>query len=240
MSASKSELKLDWATHEAAKYACQRWHYSRRLPVGKLVKVGVWERGQFIGVVIFSRGANKSLGKPWGLQQTEICELTRIALRAHENRVSRIIKIAMRFLARHVPKIRLVVSFADPEQGHHGGVYQAAGWSYVGMSNEQEEYIYKGRRYHGRAFRKLFGSHTQYLGKGLRIVMGTSKHRYVKAMDDGMKAVIKPAEKRYPKRTKHAMAEPIGTAAVEHRPVRSTSSEVQCWQDYAGKVAGLE
>ena len=32
---SRPELKIDWATHEAAKYACLHWHYSKTIPTGK-------------------------------------------------------------------------------------------------------------------------------------------------------------------------------------------------------------
>lgn len=33
------DLKVDWATHEAAKFSCENFHYSRSLPAGKSVKV---------------------------------------------------------------------------------------------------------------------------------------------------------------------------------------------------------
>ena len=39
---NKSDLHLNWASHQAALYACQKWHYSKSLPTGKLVKIGVW------------------------------------------------------------------------------------------------------------------------------------------------------------------------------------------------------
>ncbi|WP_459208945.1 Mom family adenine methylcarbamoylation protein [Bacillus haynesii] len=52
------DLKIAWATHKAAKFACENFHYSKCLLAGKLVKIGTWEDGKFIGVVIFSRGAN--------------------------------------------------------------------------------------------------------------------------------------------------------------------------------------
>ena len=80
---NKPTLKLDWCSHEAAKYACQNWHYSKCVPVGKLVKIGVWEDSKFIGVIIYSRGANKSLMSQVGLDQTEGCELTRVAMNKH-------------------------------------------------------------------------------------------------------------------------------------------------------------
>ena len=42
--------------------------------------------------------------------------------------------IALRLLARHSPGLRLVVSYADPAQGHVGTIYQAAGWTYLGVT----------------------------------------------------------------------------------------------------------
>ena len=39
----KPKLKIDWATHKAAKYACQNWHYSKSMPFGKMVKIAVYE-----------------------------------------------------------------------------------------------------------------------------------------------------------------------------------------------------
>src|SRR2546422_940116 len=70
-------LRLDYCSHEAARYAVMHWHYSRSVPAGKLVKIGVWETGEFIGCLIFSYGANRNLAKSVGLTQMEVCELTR-------------------------------------------------------------------------------------------------------------------------------------------------------------------
>jgi len=98
MQTTKPRIRIDWATHEAAKYACVNWHYSKCLPVGKLVKVGAWENDKFIGVVVFGRGANKSLGEPYGCSQLECCELVRIAMTDHITPVSKIMMIAIKFL----------------------------------------------------------------------------------------------------------------------------------------------
>jgi hypothetical protein len=145
---SKANLRIDWATHEAAKYACENWHYSKCLPVGKLVKVGAWEDGKFIGVVLFGRGANNNMLSPFGLSQDEGCELVRIALTKHKSPVSRIAAQAMRFLKTQSNGLRLIVSYADPEQGHHGGIYQAGNWVYVGISGKAIKVFYNGKWSH--------------------------------------------------------------------------------------------
>jgi hypothetical protein len=141
---SRPELKIDWATYEAAKYACQHWHYSKKIPVNKLLKIGVWEDGAFIGVIIFGVGASAVIHKQFGLKNTEVCELVRIALKEHKTPVSRMISIALRFLRANASKIRVVVSFADPNEGHHGGIYQATNWIYTGKSAITTEYFYNG------------------------------------------------------------------------------------------------
>ena len=107
------DLRLDWCSYEAAKYAVEHWHYSRSMVAGKSSKVGVWEDGKFIGCVVFSRGANNHLGSPYGLEQTDLCELTRVALTRHVAPVSRIVSIAVRMLRKQSPGLRLIVSFAD-------------------------------------------------------------------------------------------------------------------------------
>ncbi len=196
---SKVDLKIDFCSHEAAKYACLNWHYSKCLPVGKLIKVGVWENNIYIGVVIFSRGANKSLLEPYGLKQTEGCELTRIALNRHESTVTKIMSIALKLLIIKSPDLKLVVSFADSEQGHLGIIYQAGNWIYNGETNQADEYFYNGKRWHGRAFRKTHGSHKNYIDKGLEIIKGSSKYRYLMPLNKNIRKQIINKSKDYPK-----------------------------------------
>ena len=130
----KVELRVDWCSHEAAKYAVEKWHYSKTMPVGKMLHFGVWERDRFVGCVIFARGANLFVGDAYGLKQTEICELVRVAMTTHDTPVSQVVAHCLKMLAAGNPGIRLVVSYADSEQGHHGGIYQAGNWLYVGRS----------------------------------------------------------------------------------------------------------
>lgn len=207
----KPELKIDWATAEAARYACTNWHYSKSVPVPPLVKIGVWENGKFIGVVIFSRGASSNLMSPYGLNQDEGCELTRIALSKHKTEVSKIVKFALKFLKKNSPNLRLVVSFADPQYGHHGGVYQAGNWIYCGDTAPGVEYWKNGKRLHSRQVSEKGWNIQQGQQRKTvkpsecKIVKTSGKHRYLMPLDDAMRAKIMPLSKPYPKRIKQAM-----------------------------------
>ena len=196
---AKADLKIDWATHEAAKYACENWHYSECLPAGKLVKVGAWERGKFIGVVLFGRGASPTLGKKFSLGQDQCVELVRIALTKHASTVSRIASLAMRFLHKSNPNLKLIVSFADPDKGHYGGIYQAGNWIYCGESPSTVELFLKGKWVHWRG-----GFYEKKEQTPKRKMPG--KHRYLMPLDEEMRARILPLAKPYPKRAKQAMA----------------------------------
>lgn len=211
----KRELRIDWATHEAAKYAVENWHYSGVLPVPPLVKVGAWEAGRFIGVVIFSRGANNNLLKPFALLQTQGCELTRVALAKHSVPVSRIMRLALQFLKRSAPELRLVVSFADPSEGHYGGIYQAGNWIYTGRQPSTIEYIAPdGKQWHGRMVskdgkKKVQGKYRKcWRTDQCTPVEKPGKHRYLMPLDAEMRERIMPLAKPYPKRA--------GSSSVEH------------------------
>jgi hypothetical protein len=211
---SKPNLRLDWCSHDAARYACEHWHYSGCVPNQKTVKVGVWERGQFIGCVLFGDGANQNVGKPYGLKATEVCELVRVALTGHQSTATRIVSVAMSFLRKRCPGIRLVISFADPEQGHVGGIYQAGNWLYAGKTTAADEYLVNGVRMHGRALRSTRSTHKagaitarnvedwarKALGASVKRVQGSAKHRYLMPMDAEMRERLMPLSKPYPKR----------------------------------------
>jgi hypothetical protein len=206
-----SELKIDWATHEAAKFAVEHWHYSQRLPVGPLVKIGVWEAGKFVGVVLFSRGASPTLGNAYELTQTEVCELTRIALRQHSTPVSRIMAIATKFMHRHCPGMRLVVSFADPDRSHHGGIYQANGWIYTGCSVDSLQRFHEGRWKHSREISggAFGGSRKVQNYQALPSRISSGKHRYLLPLDKSMREQVEKLRQPYPKRVGSAVS---GTA----------------------------
>jgi len=201
------KLKLDWCSYAAALFACKRWHYSKAIPTPPYNLVGVWEDEKFIGCVIFSRGASNHLGKQYGIEAAEVCELSRIALTEHHHPVSRIIRIAIIFLRKQSPGLRLIISFADQNQNHHGGIYQASGWLYTGSTNRSWHYVDKfQRKWHARQVSAV-GMTPQYgvMRKAPRIdectrVEELPKHRYVFPLDKEMTQKLKPLARAFPKR----------------------------------------
>jgi hypothetical protein len=210
----KIDLKIDWATHESAKYAVTHWHYSRTMPVNKTVKLGVWEDGVFIGAIIFSCGSAGvgNIGKSFGLKSTAVAELARVALNSHKTSVTRIVSISLTFLKKAQTGLRLIVSYADPEKGHIGSIYQGGNWIYVGRSSPDKAYIDNdGRRWHSRSVSesgyKIHCGVRQRCPKPstMTTVNVEPKYKYLMPLDDEVRKKIELLRKPYPKRDKQAI-----------------------------------
>jgi hypothetical protein len=199
------ELKVAPCDTKAARYSVENWHYSRTLPVGKLVKFGAWEDGQFVGSVMYAWGANHHLAGQFGLDMVECCELVRVALRSHHSPVSQIVAATLPQLKRLNPGVRLVVSFADPFQGHHGGIYQAGNWVYTGRSASKTEFIMPdGTMLNRRAYTgQQFGGGRSSVGalpRAARRIKVPGKHRYVYPLDRAMRRQVAKLAQQYPPR----------------------------------------
>lgn len=204
---SQTEVKLLVApcSYNAAKYAVEHWHYSGCMPAGKTVKFGVWEDDKYIGAVVFSRGASPRIGSQYGLLQTEVSELTRVALNNHYSPTSQVVSISIKLVKQVSIGIRLIVSFADPSEGHYGGIYQAMNWLYVGKTENEREVIVLGKSYHRRSAHSKFGSYAiEYLQKHFdpdaQYGRGVHKYKYLYPLDKAMRRQIAPLAQPYPKK----------------------------------------
>lgn len=201
----------------AARWAVQRWHYTRRPPVhGKLATFGVWEYGAFVGAIIYGRGATQYLGRPYGLGQDACVELVRVALGDHQEPVTRMIAASLRQLRAACPGLRLVVSFADTSAGHHGGIYQAGNWIYTGTTKPDPVFAVRGKIVHGRTLRHLAikrpsnETAEQYVRRVIdpdvrKITTTGVKHRYLYPLDRAMRRRVSRLARPYPARPEAVM-----------------------------------
>jgi hypothetical protein len=222
-------LRLDFCSREAADYAVRAFHYSHSLPAGRLVCVGAWEAGAFVGAVIFGRGASSEIGSPFGLNQSQVCELVRVALGPHAAPTSRIVSVAVRLLRRLCPGLRLIVSYADPEQGHIGILYQACGWLHIGCTNRESLIRLNGRLLHPRTVASRYRTRAirwlrEHVADDAAHVRTLPKFRYVMPLDDAMRRQLAPRVTPYPKRPKEqdpACPAGLGSATLT-RPLHSS------------------
>ena len=133
--------------------------------------------------------------------QHETCELTRVALKGHHHPVSKILSLTIKFIKKFYPNIKLLVSFADTKQNHHGGIYQATNWVYLGKTKTGKFFEYNKKIIHPRtisSWRKRNDDRIKYCKK----VKTLPKHRYVYPICNSM-YYLKRQSLPYPKRVEH-------------------------------------
>lgn len=188
-------LKLDWVGHDAAKFACEHWHYSNCSPSGRNDNIGVWENDEYKGAIIYGHSIGPYIGKQFGLDNFSCYELRRIALKSHITPVSRLISISLKLIVKKYPDAKLIISYADPERDHIGAIYQASNWVYIGTSSSMVQYLINGKyRNDKNAY-----SDQKHLAQGSRKTL--PKYKYLYPLTEDMRAKIEPLRKPYPKKT---------------------------------------
>ena len=223
-------------SHEAAAKAVQRWHYSRVMPAGKLVKFGVWEDERFVGTILYGRGATPMLARSFHIDQTVIAELVRVACGDHATPVTRMVAVSLKLLRARSPGLRVVLSFADPDQGHVGMIYRAGNWLYLGRSSEANFWMVHGVKRHPRSIsimrRRIGGDLSMPIGDWLRRYVDPAAHpfaaagkmRYAMPLDPGMRAILEPMAVPFPDAGEvlaAARGRSTSEGAAQIRPARS-------------------
>ena len=159
-----------------------RNHYLRSIPSGS-----TWTFYYDGAIVLFSQPANPHLST-WLLgEPNKVLELSRLWVPdAHRaNLLTEAIAYAIRELRQREPHVAAVVAYADPNHGHRGGVYRAASWTPVGMTDETRAYVDAQGRVRSR--RAVLGgkkraTRADLAAEGLQEVRVQGKHRFARGL----------------------------------------------------------
>jgi len=130
-------------------------HYAKRWPSISYA-YGLFFDGELRGVVTYGTPPSAPLKK--GIAGDEykldVLELNRLCLLDNKkNEASMLVSRSLKLL----PKGKIIISFADTEQGHKGVVYQAANFSYHGLSAKRTDWKVKGKEHlHGQTIADEF------------------------------------------------------------------------------------
>lgn len=207
-------MRLTVASREAVRYACMKFHYAKSVPVNTLGYSVYNARDEWCGVILFGMGANKNIGRAYGLVQGAALELVRVALNGKQECTSQAVAMSLKRLRTDCPLCRLVVSYADCDQNHLGTIYQATNWIFVGThmrDGHDSSWIIHGKRVHGRIVSNWVRAHgglhgltrEQFLQKfydaDARAFVTRGKRKYLMPLDKKMRRQVAPLAKPYPK-----------------------------------------
>lgn len=189
-------------------------HYAHRIPSISYA-FGLYENGILRGVCTFGTPSSSPLragiaGDKWS---DFVVELNRLCLDCKEK------NITSWFVSRCLNSMndKIIVSYADTEQGHIGKIYQACNFIYTGLSAKRTDWKIKGREHlHGQTIADESRGHenrAEYMrdkyGDDFYLEERPRKHRYIyftgskiiiKKMRDDLKYPILPYPKGETKR----------------------------------------
>lgn len=187
-------MRLQKASSKAIKYAIMNWHYSKIVPICQCSFSVFNNANEWCGVICYSLGANKNISNPYGLTQGSVCELVRVALNGKQESTSKAVSLSISLLKKKCPIIKLIVSYADTEQGHCGTLYQATNWYYTGASRGSVPLL-NGKKIHKRTYSSVHGSYS-----GVTMIRTKDKHKYIYPLDKSLIPLCMSLSKPYPKK----------------------------------------
>ena len=189
-------MRLEIASNKAIKYACMNFHYAKAVPVNTFGYSVFNDNNEWCGVALFGTGASPQIGKQYNLAQGQVIEFVRMALNGKQkDSVSKIMSISLRLLYKKNPLVKLIVSYADQEQGHLGIIYQASNWYYLGEVKSPP--IIEGK--HNKSMGGSIGAARKLLKREPKVYFPKPKHKYIYPLDKTLIPLCKSLSKPYPK-----------------------------------------
>jgi hypothetical protein len=106
-------------------------------------------------------------------------------------------------LKREMAGLRLLVSYADLNQGHEGKIYQASNCLFVGKTGYEAGITLKGKLTHRRTINSKYGTSDmgwlqQHVDPQAKRLEGKPKYKYLLALDNDLVKRINLLSKPYP------------------------------------------
>jgi len=182
-----------------AKDLIVKYHYSHTWSRCKYA-IGLTKNDSLVGVAVYGspvgRLAVQSISSE--IKQGEVLELTRLWINDSErkNAESWFISKTIQWLKKHDTQIRVLISYADPSQGHDGGIYRASNWLHQGNIDGTHSFSYRigNKRIHARAAGSIYGTNDlktlQSIIGDIKIANNQQKIRYLYILDTKNKEQI--------------------------------------------------
>ncbi len=180
-------------------------HYLHNMPSATRRCFAVRLDGELVGAVVFTAGARLGHRTLSAARPQQVATLARLWLSdsAPKNSESRVIGFVLRYLSRNTDW-KLLLSYADPNAGHVGTIYQATGWLYLGQQAPTSYVdLGDGKLLHPRTVYQRLGSnavgHLRRTGIPASRRQVSAKHRYAYLLDPAWRWRLRGMGLPYPK-----------------------------------------
>lgn len=176
--------KSDWEVRpiniSEARAIVEKYHYARGASRTATAVHGLFRRNEWFGAQCYGVAwwipPTRNAAAAWWMDPDEVLSLSRLVI------VPGVPKNAATFLLMNSVKLlptrwKCLLTYADEWRGHTGGIYRAAGWEYLGLTDVKAVFTVNGRM---RAIKS--GGHTKTYAEmaamGAVMVGKFRKHRF--------------------------------------------------------------
>ena len=168
-------------------------HYSHAWTFGSCVHaLGLFRNGIVVGVAVYGWpvGRNVSQSISPEINDGEVLELTRLWVNDSEgkNTESWFLGQTFKWMKEHDKKIKVLISYSDPNAGHVGTIYQATNWLYQGRGTDDHWYKIGKEIIHPRTVHKRYGTRAidklKEIVPEVELVEVETKYRYIYILTD--------------------------------------------------------
>jgi len=175
-----------------------RHHYTHAWTKNKH-NIGLLKDGMIVGVAVYGSPVGRHSAKSISpfIKENQVLELTRLWVADSEgkNTESWFIGQTFKWIRKHDPEIKALISYSDPSAGHKGTIYQATNWLYQGRGTDDYIYVLNGKNVHPRTVGDRFGTRSFSKLKSisdvrlssLQKVMVPTKYRYIYILEQNKK-----------------------------------------------------
>ena len=176
-------IKNKFTVKPIKRYETHDWflnkHYAKRVP-SITYCYGLYDTYKILqGVISFGSPASKPLvvGAFKGKYQENFLELNRLCV--NENLEKNVLSFFVSQSIKLLEKPKVIVSYADTSQSHHGYIYQATNWIYTGLSDKRTEWRMRGNNKHSKTICEQYTLEERQKDKDkFYITERPRKHRY--------------------------------------------------------------
>lgn len=178
---SPKEYTVSLCERNDIKPFIEEWHYSHS--INGLMSdycFKLTDGDNIVGAMIYGRFAMANVWKKYGESSHDVIELRRLCCidDTPKNTESYFIGNTLKWLINHTD-INSVVSYADPEYGHEGIIYQAANFEFIGKTSKGKVIYYNGKKYHDKSVRATYKGELKPFAKRIKEALKEGDACYV-------------------------------------------------------------
>lgn len=169
------------ATRQEIKPVIEANHYSKSINgVMSSFCFKLVQNNEIIGGMIYGKPAMRNQWKKYCSNEDDLIELRRLAIidDTPKNTESFFIGKTLRWLKQNT-RLKIVLSYADPNYGHEGIIYKATNFKFMGLTQSTKVIMLNGKKYHDKSLRTKYNGVLKPFAIRLKAELDTGNAKYV-------------------------------------------------------------